>query len=288
LKGPRSDPGPFSYGRPGGRRQRPVTSPRQDRRLSTRTRSLVLKRASAIAPILAPLLALALLAATPATAQDVWGWSIIIPSVTGTDQLGLHLRERMQQQQAARAAAPPPAAADPQALRFTPSAEARAANSRRFLAQRRAGADPATVAQLETLLGDPQLIAKIGRELGPRGLRTDSMADAYAVWWITAWQAIHGRTDDPSPAALRAVQAQAQGAMLATPTLLAAPDADKQAFAEGLLIQAAILEAATEQVKQDPAQRRGLAQAVRRSARQVGLDLDAMTLTDRGFVGAGV
>ncbi|RAK51465.1 hypothetical protein [Phenylobacterium deserti] len=54
-------------------------------------------------------------AALPAAAQDVWGWSVIIPSVTGTDQLGTVLRN----QQSSRT--PPAPARAPAALRFTPS-----------------------------------------------------------------------------------------------------------------------------------------------------------------------
>lgn len=221
--------------------------------------------------------------AAPAAAQDGWGWSIIVPSVTGTDQLGLHLREMRQQQ------SPAPSAqtrrADPSALRFVASPQRRTANFARFLDERRS-TDPATFRQLQELLARPNLMAQIDTELRRSGLRADNVADAYAVWWIQAWQTVHGLSGEPSPAAIRAVQAQSERAFLASPGLLAAGDDAKQAFAEGLLIQAMILGAATEQLKDDPAELRRLADGVRRSIRGQSLDLGAMTLTDAGFVPA--
>lgn len=229
-------------------------------------------------------LALAITAAitlicSPAAAQDGWGWSIIIPSVTGTDQLGQHLREQTSR-------APPPAAPRVQpttaALRFVPSADRRKANFARFVSQRRK-VDPAAAKELETLLADPQVMPSIDRQLRARGLRSDNMADAYAAWWIQAWQTAHGQTADPSPAAIRAVKAQSEQAFLASPALLAMDDGAKQEFSEGLLLQAVILGSALEQVAKDPGQLRTLAQIARSGARQSGLDLDAMTLTDQGF-----
>ncbi len=224
------------------------------------------------------------LVCSAATAQDVWGWSVIIPSVTGTDQLGQHLRQQTERRPSATPAAPA-SRAQPTvaAVRFVSSAERRKANFARFVAQRRA-ADPAAAQQLATLLADPQFMPGVERELRVRGLQPNNMADAYAIWWIQAWQTAHGQTEDPSPAAIRAVKAQTEQAFLASPALLSIDDGAKQEFAEGLLIQAVILGSALEQVQSDPAQLRALAKVARSGARQVGVDLDAIALTDRGFV----
>lgn len=220
----------------------------------------------------------------PAAAQDVWGWSIIIPSVARTDILGQELSRRMAQPPSTPAAQAPAAATS---LTYKPSAERRAANFKRFVDQRRA-ADPATARELQALLAQPDLMAQIGQEMRKRGLRPDNLADAFAIWWVQTWQTAHGQVDDPSPAAMAAVKAQAQAAFLASPSLLSASDGDKQEMAEGMLIQAAILGTALEQVKSNPAQVRALGQMARQTAGQVGLDLDAMTLTDKGFSrGAG-
>jgi hypothetical protein len=222
------------------------------------------------------------------------GWNTIIPSVTGTDALGLYFRQeaaKKGQTSGAMATAPAPSAAptriDASALRFTPSAERSAVNFRRFVDQRRRGTDPRAVASLEAVLADPQFTAKLSQELAKYGLVYDNLADAFAVWWMQSWQTLNGDLSDPSRAASQAVKAQAARALLASPTFAQAGDAEKQALAEELFLQAAILGASLEQVKADPAQMRRLGQSVRMSAGQAGLDLDAMVLTEAGFAPRG-
>ncbi len=127
---------------------------------------------------------------------------------------------------------------------------------------------------------------KLEAELGRFGLRSDNLADAYTVWWINVWHAAHGVTGDPTQASVKAVKAQSERAMLATPGLAGGDDAGKQAMAEALLLQAVLIGSAAEQAKADPAQLRQIGDAARRSARGFGLDLDAFTLTDAGFVPA--
>lgn len=238
--------------------------------------------------------ALALTAAQPALAQDGWGWSTIIPSVTGTDALGTYFWNERHKADAGSvsrrsAAGTPPAASlstppTRESLRFVPSTERRRASFARFLAERRG--DAATRQQLEALISDPAFMPKVGAEFAKIGLRPDNVADAYTVWWIAAWQAAHGQSRDPSPASVRAVKAQAEKVFLAVPSVTGADDATKQAFAEGLLVQAVVMSAVTEQTAGDPMGRRTIGQLARGSAGRFGLDLDAVTLTDAGFVEA--
>ena len=241
---------------------------------------------------------LAFAPAMPAAAQDVFSWAMIMPSVTHTDPLSMHLDDMMVRQEARRRGVAPPAtrgaaqpsrtpAASPATLRFTPTVAARKANFDRLLADRRRQGDAATTAEFAGLLSNPDLMPSIDREMRARGLSATNMADAFAIWWVQAWQTSRGDTSDPSPAALKAVKGQAEAAMLSMPALTGLPDAQKQGFAEGLLVQAAILGSAAEQVKADPAQSRKLAGIARANARQAGLDLDAVRLTDQGFVGPG-
>jgi hypothetical protein len=61
-------------------------------------------------------------------------------------------------------------------------------------------------------------------------------------------------------------------------------DAQKQEFAETLLVQAVIFDSFVKQYKNSPAQMRALGSAIRQGAMRSGLDLDAMTLTTSGFV----
>lgn len=91
------------------------------------------------------LLALATAAGESATAQNM-GWSSVLPSMAGTDTLGLALRQHMQRgpDAAARGApgANPGASAASASLRYTPTAARRRANLAQFVARSRS-VDPA-------------------------------------------------------------------------------------------------------------------------------------------------
>jgi GNAT superfamily N-acetyltransferase len=221
----------------------------------------------------AALLAFLLAAAGPAAGQDM-GWSTIIPSVTGTDLLGLQLRQRLQQ--------PAPPAARPASLRYTPSPARRRANLAQFLERARA-TDPAGAQSLAALFAQGDILERIGAAMAPLNLRVDDLGDAYAVWWITLWQASQGRHDDPDVATAAAVRAQAAGAMAGIPALAEAPDASRQQLAESLLLQAMLIGAALDQARSPEALREAAA-AAHQAAAKLGLELRGLRLTRRGFV----
>jgi len=235
------------------------------------------------------IMTLMLCAATPALAQDGWGWSIIIPSVTGTDQLGTVLRENRAQQEADAAgqSSAPPAAKAPAAatasLRYAPSKQRRAKNLGDFVARARK-VDPAGAKQLETLFASGDIIDQADQQLRTKNLRADDLADVYTVWWITAWQATRGITDDTSDATNEAVRRQSRDALIEVGLLANAGDAIKQEMAESLLLNAMLLEAALEQAKGQPDLMPAVNKAATQGARRFGLDLASMELTDRGFV----
>ena len=104
---------------------------------------------------------------------------------------------------------------------------------------------------------------------------------------VEAWQAAHGVTGESSRATAQAVKRQATDALLATPEFAGATDAQKQEFADALLVQSVLIRAMRDQAKGDAALLRQIAAAVRQGAGASGLDLDAMTLTDEGFVPTG-
>jgi hypothetical protein len=245
---------------------------------------------------LAALIATAVLSST-AAAQDM-GWSTIIPSVTGTDQLGIVLRESMQQQEARNGSSraggtrqrqgstsASTAAADLAALRFTPSATRRAANQRAFVEKTRR-IDQGNARDLERLFASGDLMDRLGEAMQPIGLRTDNLADAFAIWWITAWNATQGVNPTPSRAQAAAVRAQAARALASIPGIRGASDAQKQEFTEALLVQMVFVDVAVEQNRGNPAQLRALRSAVAQGARGMGLDLSQMRLTESGFVPA--
>lgn len=215
-----------------------------------------------------------------APAQDGWGWTVIIPSVTGTDTLGQALRRTMQAQPGVSAPA-----ADAAVFRYTPSRERRAANLARFVARSRA-ADPQGADNLVKVFASTDVVEQMRAPLAAVGLRIDDVADAYAVYWINAWQASRQVDDDVSRTTALAVRDQAARAMAASGMLRGADDAAKQEMAETLLIQAALVADALKQSQSNPELSRQVAAAVSQGARGMNLDLAGMTLTEKGFVPA--
>jgi hypothetical protein len=181
--------------------------------------------------------------------------------------------------------APAQPAVNPAALRYTPSKTRRSANLAAFVQKMRAR-DPKGADDLQKVFAEGDFIERIDGLVASQGLRVDDVADAYALWWITAWHAARGNNDTPPPQMISAVQAQAARAVLATGEIATASDAHKQALAEALWVQSVLVDTAVEQAKQDPARLRAIGEAVRQAARGMGLDLDAIELTARGFVPA--
>lgn len=242
---------------------------------------------------LAWVMAAAMLAG-PAAAQDM-GWSTIIPSVTGTDTLGLALRERAEQSGQARTVPdtrhtnPKPAAPDAAtlaALRYTPSKERRAANMASFVAKTRK-ADAKAGDDLAKSFAASDLVEEMRAPLSKYGLRIDDVADAYTVWWANSWQASRGVDDDLSNATVAAIRRQVVGALTQTGAIRGASDAAKQELAETLLIQGAIMAAAVAQAKGQPELMPTVRAGALRSAQGMGLDLSKMELTETGFVFGG-
>lgn len=170
-------------------------------------------------------------------------------------------------------------------LTYKPSVEQRQRNQAQFIAKSKAK-DPKAAAELERLFASTDVIGAMGKAIAPYGLRTDNVADAYTTWWINAWLASRGRTDTPDKRVIEAVRAQATAAFGRTSGLLSATDAIKQEIAETHLIQAALIDGYMTGAKGDPTLLRKIAAGVRQSAHASGLDLDAMNLTERGFVPA--
>lgn len=233
------------------------------------------------------LLLVGVAAAMPAVAQDFSMPPISpsnIASVARTDVLGTHLRGT-EQNGADLAASTVPSATRVASLRYLPSPQRRAANLALFV-QKTRRTNPASAAAMEKLFASTDIIEAIGQQLAPIGLRTDDVSDAYAVWWMSLWGAAHGDSRTPSRSTVQAVRAQAARALASTSELERVDDATKQEMAEALLVQTALIDGMVEEYGRDPTIRAKIASAVRQGARVSGLNLDAMRLTEAGFVQA--
>jgi hypothetical protein len=170
-------------------------------------------------------------------------------------------------------------------LTYTPSSSRTRANLQNFVNKSRKS-DPQGAVKMEQLFASTDIITEIDRGMREIGLNKNNTADAYALYWINAWEASRGRITPTSPAKAKAVAAQAARGMAFSAEYSSATEAQKQEMAEALIIQAVMIEGYIEAAAGDPQQLKAIANAVRQGAKASGLDLDAMTLTEQGFVKA--
>lgn len=170
-----------------------------------------------------------------------------------------------------------------QQLEYLPSLERRQANLSE-LAEQRQVKHLKGATELEALLSSTQVIEAIEQTIEPYGLGVNNIADAYTLWWITAWQASEGELSKIDRQTVQAVKRQAMLIWLANPKLAQATDAHKQAIAEALLIQALLTQAAISKAGDDQYAKQVVMEAVRQGAASSGLALEQMQLTAQGFV----
>ena len=157
------------------------------------------------------------------------------------------------------------------------------ANLAKFVEKTRA-TDPAGAAKMAQLFAATDIIGLIDQKMqSTYGMRANNVADAYAVWWVSAWMGARGRDDDATAGQMAMVKRQASNALAATPEFAAATDAGKQELAEALLVQAALIQDTIDTYKADPAMLAKARAAIAQGAKAMGLDLSTMTLTDEGF-----
>lgn len=176
-----------------------------------------------------------------------------------------------------RKARPTAPAADG-SLIFAPNVSRRREHLARFV--RNAKNDPA-IQEIATKAD--QVFPMLASAMKAKGMDANNVADAYATWWIAAFDAVHGETGTRSTAVYRAVQKQAVSAILAPPRLKSATPELKQEMAEALLVQTILIDVSIEQAKNDPAKMHAIGTAVAQGALRMGLNLRTMALTEAGF-----
>ena len=176
-----------------------------------------------------------------------------------------------------------PAPVSSASLNFRFSKAVRDRNIARMVAEQRK-IDPAGAAQTEALFSSTDVLTKLDQMMRPLGLRANNVADAYTVWWIEAWEAVHNRSMGDDRALHQAVKQQAEAMLVNTPQLASASDEVKQEFAESLLIHAMLIDGAMENARGNQSQLAKVAQATNKGAKTMGLDLTKLDLTSEGFV----
>lgn len=136
---------------------------------------------------------------------------------------------------------------------------------------------------MEKLFTSTDIFSQMSGALAPYNFSIENVGDAYAFWWMTAWEGAQGSNRVFSRGEMHAVQLQAHQALASAPKMMGATDSQKQELAEALWIQAAMIDSMVDLAKQQPDLMPQLKQAIRRGASATGVDLDTMRLTDDGF-----
>ena len=227
------------------------------------------------------LLLVPLLVASPLAAQDIGGGFVS----AGIGNAGIEAVNQQVEDVVVERDLPAVAEASTDVSLSYSSDPSRTRSNLQEFAERAAKADPVAGQQLRDLFRDqPDIVAQTGEIARGFGLDLANVGDAYALWWMSAWLGANRRTDTPDISTIAAVRQQAQAALSATPALAAASDAERQEYAEALIVQAVLINTSLEQNAGDPEQMARLAEATKRGAAASGLDLDTMVLTESGFV----
>ncbi len=147
--------------------------------------------------------------------------------------------------------------------------------------------DPASAAQLEQLFASTDFIGAVSDAMQGIGLRADNAAHAFAIYWVSAWQAAHGDHSTANAATYQAVSAQASNGLSNSSAFANATDEQKQEMAEALMIQAALIDGYMQAAAGKDDQLKAVAKAASQGAAASGLDLYKMTLTERWLCDKG-
>ncbi len=167
-------------------------------------------------------------------------------------------------------------------LEFKPSTKLRQQNISRFLAKLSAN-NPSTARQTDRVPSANAVMGQIDKNMAAVGLKSNNVADAYAVYWTNAWLGSRGRNEDLPKAQMIAVRNQAANALLLNPKFKSATNIQKQELAEALILQTVLISAFVGNAKSDPTLMEKVKFAISQGAKGMGLDLDRMTLTPQGF-----
>lgn len=165
---------------------------------------------------------------------------------------------------------------------YTPSPERTQRNIRSFV---ESSPNASARADMQRMFGNrPGLMNEFRQALAPYGLDSHDVADAYTTWLINVWLVANKRDEDPDNATVAMVKQQARAAFAAQPGFSGTNDAQRQEFAEMLLLQAFLLDSGFNQLKSDPALLNQFASAVAQGAAARGFDVSRFSLTSEGFV----
>jgi hypothetical protein len=144
--------------------------------------------------------------------------------------------------------------------------------------------DSAAADQLQQVLATSDVIGAVSGVMSSYGLNANDVSHAYAIYLLTYWSLANKYYEKPSERSVQAVARQSKEIFATNAEFGAMDNSAKQKAAEEFIIFAAILDAVLDQAKSNPALESQMVRAAIQKSRASGLGLDAIALTDEGFV----
>jgi hypothetical protein len=170
-------------------------------------------------------------------------------------------------------------------LNYKPSTARRKQSVSKFVADIRK-VSPAAADNMQEQLAQMDVFAVIDPMLKSKGLSVNNYADAQAVLWISIWEASRGILRDTPTSEVQSVRNQFIEIWRYSGEVSALTDAQKQAGAEEAYLNALLIGASLESVKDDPEKLSAYAKDITKQSRAIGIDVSNLTLTANGFVAA--
>jgi hypothetical protein len=168
---------------------------------------------------------------------------------------------------------------------YTPNMQARKQNIAKFLSSIRK-LDPSGADSLVPQVMRPSLFAEIDQALKPKGLSVNNFADAQAVLWVSIWEASRGLLRDTPASEMQSVRDQFIEIWRDSTEVAALTDTQKQSAAEEAYLNAMLISASLESVKDDPEKLIAYAKDIAKQSKAIGIDVSNLTLTANGFIAA--
>ncbi len=166
---------------------------------------------------------------------------------------------------------------------YVPSKSLRTKNLANFVNKIRTK-DPVGAAQMEQIFASTDIVVQISGLMQNIGLHNDNAPDAYAVYLVSAWQAVNSDTSAKSRESYEAVTKQTMRGLSRSTEFAQTTDAQKQEMAEAMMVQTAMIGANMKKAAGDPAKLKAISKVVKQVAAASGLELGKMTLTKEGFI----
>ena len=166
---------------------------------------------------------------------------------------------------------------------FLPSPERRREGIARRIAALRI-TDPAGAAELTRITAQGDSVAAFAASLRPAGVTAYSVSDAFAAWVTTTWAQLHPAVT--SPASVDIVRKQVDRALQGIPAFATATDAEKQEFAEALIMHLLMNAPRVRAARGEAAKQTPLLAQLQRAGAEISVDFEHMTYTAQGFMSA--